>query len=122
MGEVVSATTWHPSDSPWWKSRLLWLLESAPDQAMELWNSPNHEALKKHLDMMAESAEELAISMEDTSDDVIMEMIAAEFCPMTDFPDEELPEELRTEILEWAEKVHEEEAETDEEYEETEDE
>lgn len=110
MGEVVSTMTWHPSDSRWWMIRLQWLLESAPDWTLELWNSPNHEALKQHLDMMAESAVDLAISMEDTPDDVIMEMIAAEFCPMTDFPDEEMPEELQEEILEWAKKVREEEA------------
>ena len=122
MAKIVSVTSWRPSDSRWWMSRLLWLLESDPEQALELWNSPNHEALKRHLDFMAESAEKLMSAMANTPDDIVQERIAAEYCPMTDFPDEELPEELQIEILNWAEKVRREEAETDGAHGETEDE
>lgn len=103
----------NPRNSQWWKSRLLWLLESNPKQALEMWNSPNHEKLLHHLDFMAESAEKLMSAMTGTPDDIVQELIAAEYCPMTDFPDEELSEELQIEILEWAEKVRGEEAEMD---------
>lgn len=105
----------NPRNSQWWKSRLLWLLESSPKQALEMWNSPNHEKLLNHLDMMAESAENLMSAMTGTPADIVQEVIAAEYCPMTDFPDEELPEELQIKILDWAEKVRGEAAEKDEE-------
>ena len=99
-------TIGNPENSPWWMGRLIWLLDYSPDLALEWWNSPNHEKLLEHLDGMATQAAYLDEMMGEMPQDAKEEMIAAAICPADEEePEEEMPEETRMKILEWAENV-----------------
>lgn len=96
----------NPENSPWWMSRLIWLLDYSPDLALEWWNSPNHERLLGHLDGMATQAAYLDEMMGEMPQDVKQEMLAAAICPTdVEDPEEEMPEEIRLKILDWAENL-----------------
>lgn len=96
----------NPENSPWWMSRLIWLLDSSPDLALEWWNSPNHDKLLEHLDRMTVQAAYLDEMLGEMPEDAKQEMLAAAICPAdVDEPEEEMPEETRLKILEWAENL-----------------
>ena len=94
----------NPENSPWWMSRLVWLMDSAPQLTLELWNSPKHEKLLRHLDEKAALATYLELNrFKGMPEDVKQEMLVHAICP----PDAEksesgLPEKTRMEILRWA--------------------
>ncbi len=111
MGEILYGD---PQNSEWWMSRLIWLLDYKPDLIREMWNSPNHEKLLSDLDAAAIHALNLYKMLDEMPEDARQEMIAEAICPSEmDFPDEDTPEEMREEILSWAENLIESAAETE---------
>ena len=52
MAKPMTVAVMDPQNSPWWKMRLIWLLDNDPELVMELWETPNHEGLLEHLDRM----------------------------------------------------------------------
>ena len=105
MAKPMTVAVMDPQNSPWWTMRLIWLLDNDPELVMELWETPNHEGLLEHLDRMVCVMTQIHREMDDTPEDAKEEMIETALCPsdMIDL-DAEMPEELREEILDWADE------------------
>ena len=105
MAKPMTVAVMDPQNSPWWKMRLIWLLDNDPEFVMELWETPGHKGLLEHLDRQVFIMTQIHREMDDTPEDAKEEMIEAALCPsdMIDL-DAEMPEELREEILDWADE------------------
>lgn len=91
----------NPQASPWWEASLIWMLDQDPALTYELWQTDRERLIEK-LENAVKYAAEKEVELSELPEDQRQEIIQNLICPMTEFPEVELPQELRREIYDWA--------------------